>query len=101
MTFAMVSLSVLILRKTHQRLERGFGFLLCQSCRLFQWVSCLFLMLNLPGRTWLYFGVVLIGVVVMYAAYSNKHSELARNLHEKRCKSVDDLCLFHTIWDKL
>nr|MDF9460005.1 amino acid permease C-terminal domain-containing protein [Bacillus pumilus] len=35
-------------------------------------------MLNLPGRTWLYFGVWLLIGVVMYAAYSNKHSELAK-----------------------
>ncbi|MCA6609221.1 amino acid permease [Bacillus safensis] len=79
LTFAMVSLSVLILRKTHQQLERGFRVPFVPVLPIISMGCCLFLMLNLPGRTWLYFGVWLLIGVVMYAAYSNKHSELAKS----------------------
>ncbi|MFS0655424.1 amino acid permease [Bacillus sp. 179-C3.3 HS] len=79
LTFAMVSLSVLILRKTHQQLERGFRVPFVPVLPLVSMGCCLFLMLNLPGQTWLYFGIWLFIGLIMYAAYSSKHSKIAKS----------------------
>ncbi|MFP3670021.1 amino acid permease C-terminal domain-containing protein, partial [Priestia sp. SIMBA_032] len=37
---------------------------------------CLFLMVNLPLTTWIYFGIWLAIGVVVYFVYSKKHSHL-------------------------
>ncbi|AIG25398.1 amino acid permease [Brevibacillus laterosporus] len=76
LTFAMVALSVIVLRKTHPNLERGFKVPLVPFIPILTMVFCAFLMINLPGATWMYFAIwVAIGTVV-YFVYSKKHSLL-------------------------
>lgn len=75
-TFMLVALSVIIFRKSHPNLERGFRVPLVPVLPIIAVIACLFLMMNLSKQIWLYFGIwVAIGAVV-YFAYSKKNSSL-------------------------
>jgi APA family basic amino acid/polyamine antiporter len=76
LTFAMVGVSVIILRKTHPKLQRGFMVPLVPILPIISIACCLFLMVNLPLKTWMYFGAWLAIGVVVYFVYSKKHSHL-------------------------
>ncbi len=76
LTFAMVGVSVIILRKTHPNLKRGFVVPLVPTLPIISIACCLFLMFNLPLTTWIYFGIWLAIGVVVYFVYSKKHSHL-------------------------
>jgi len=76
LTFAMVGVTVIILRKTHPKLQRGFMVPLVPILPIISVACCLFLMVNLPLKTWIYFGVWLAIGVVVYFVYSKKHSHL-------------------------
>lgn len=78
LTFAMVSLSVLILRRTHKNLKRGFRVPFVPVLPILSIVCCLFLMINLPGKTWLYFLIWIIVGAAVYFLYSYKHSLLRK-----------------------
>lgn len=75
-TFSLVSLSLVVLRKTHPNLKRGFKVPLSPVLPLLAVGCCLFLMFSLSKTTWLYFGVWTALGVVVYFTYSHKHSLL-------------------------
>lgn len=75
-TFALVSLSVIVLRKTHPKLERGFKVPLVPLIPLIAIACCAFLMFSLSKTTWLYFGIWSVMGVIVYFGYSYKHSSL-------------------------
>ncbi|GGE66029.1 amino acid permease [Priestia taiwanensis] len=86
LTFAMVGLSVIILRKSHPSLKRGFRVPLVPFLPIVSIGTCVFLMINLPSSTWLYFSIwILLGVVV-YFGYSKKHSVLVPKVQEEERK---------------
>lgn len=72
LTFSMVGVSVIILRKTHPNLQRGFKVPLVPVLPIISIACCLFLMINLPLTTWMYFSVWLAIGVCVYFAYSKK-----------------------------
>ncbi|ASL62500.1 amino acid permease family protein (plasmid) [Bacillus cereus] len=74
--FAMVGVSFIILRKTHPNLKRGFMVLLVPSLPIILITCCLFLMVNLPLKTWVYFGIWLFIGGIVYFMYSKRHSQL-------------------------
>ncbi|MBB6472813.1 amino acid permease [Sphaerisporangium rubeum] len=75
--FVLVSISVVILRRTRPDLPRSFRTPLVPVVPALAAVACLYLMVNLPVETWLRFFVwMLIGVVV-YFAYGARHSRVA------------------------
>ncbi|MGG2067208.1 amino acid permease [Bacillus sp. S14(2024)] len=76
LTFLMVGIAVLILRKKHPNLKRGFMVPLVPVLPIISIACCLFLMVNLPLTTWLYFGGWLALGVIVYFGYSKKHSHL-------------------------
>lgn len=76
LTFGMVGVGIIILRKTHPNLERGFRVPLVPVLPLVSCLCCLFLMVNLPGSTWLYFSGWLVLGIVVYFGYSRHHSKL-------------------------
>ncbi|OFD69905.1 amino acid permease [Bacillus mycoides] len=78
LTFAMVGVTVIILRKTHPKLQRGFMVPFVPILPIISVACCLFLMVNLPLKTWIYFGVWLAIGVVVYFVYSKKHSHLTK-----------------------
>jgi basic amino acid/polyamine antiporter, APA family len=78
--FSMVSIAVLILRRTHPELPRAFRCPGVPVVPLLAVASCLFLMLNLKAVTWVAFVVWrLIGLSV-YFGYSRRHSKLGRGI---------------------
>ncbi|MGL5694871.1 MAG: amino acid permease [Peptostreptococcaceae bacterium] len=80
--FVIVSLSVILLRKSRPNLERPFKVPFVPVVPLLSVAFCLFLMLQLPTFTKIAFVVwILIGFVV-YALYGYKHS----SLNEKNTK---------------
>ena len=74
--FVVVSIGVIILRRTRSDLHRFF------RCPGVPWVpilsvlACLYLMLNLPGDTWLRFLVWLAIGLVIYFGYSRSRSRV-------------------------
>ncbi|MDA2327836.1 amino acid permease [Bacillus cereus] len=85
-TFALVCLSVIILRKSHPNLKRGFMVPFVPVLPSVSIVCCVFLMLNLPLRTWMYFSIWITIGAVIYFFYSIKHS----NLNEETISKLHD-----------
>ncbi|MEM5640965.1 amino acid permease [Bacillus toyonensis] len=75
-TFTLVCVSVIILRKSHPNLKRGFTVPFVPVLPSISIVCCVFLMLNLPLRTWLYFSIWITIGAIIYFIYSIKHSNL-------------------------
>ena len=75
--FSMVSIAVLILRRTHPNLPRAFRCPGVPVVPVLAVASCLFLMVNLQPVTWIAFVVWLLIGLVIYFGYSRRHSRLA------------------------
>ena len=77
--FVVVSVGVVVLRRTRPDLPRAFRVPWVPVLPLLAALACLWLMLNLTGLTWIRFGIwMLIGVVV-YLGYGRRHSLLGRS----------------------
>ncbi|WP_067835551.1 amino acid permease [Nocardia lijiangensis] len=76
--FVLVSLGVLVLRRTRPDLPRGFRVPLVPLVPILGVLSCLWLMLNLSVETWLRFLVWMAIGLVIYFAYSRRHSLLGK-----------------------
>ncbi|WP_433721152.1 amino acid permease [Microbacterium laevaniformans] len=77
--FVLVSVGVVVLRRTRPDLKRGFRVPWSPVLPLLAALICLYLMLNLKVETWLRFLVWLVIGVVVYVAYSRGHSRLGRD----------------------
>lgn len=76
--FFVVSVGVLVLRRTQPDLKRPFRAPLMPWTPLLAMAFAIYLFLNLPRLTWIRFGVwVTVGLVV-YFAYGRHHSVLAQ-----------------------
>ena len=74
--FMLVSIGVVVLRRTRPDLPRGFRTPAAPVVAAISTLMCFYLMLNLTGDTWIRFGVwMLIGFVV-YFVYGRRHSRL-------------------------
>jgi APA family basic amino acid/polyamine antiporter len=77
--FAVVSAGVLVLRRTHPGLQRGFRVPLGPLLPLLSVACCLLLMMALPLQTWLrFFAWSLIGLGI-YMLFGRRHSTLAKS----------------------
>lgn len=76
--FVLVSLGVIVLRRTRPDLERGFRVPLVPLVPILAVIACLWLMINLSVETWLRFVVWMAIGVVIYFAYSRHHSVLRK-----------------------
>ena len=74
--FIVVSVGVLVMRKTQPERQRGFRVPLCPWLPIASIVFCLTLMLALPLETWLRFFVWLAIGLVIYFLFGRKHSKL-------------------------
>ena len=75
--FVLVSIGVLVLRRTRPDLERAFRTPLVPLVPILSVLASVYLMLNLPGETWLrFFAWMAVGLVV-YALYGARRSRLA------------------------
>ncbi|HWA41282.1 MAG TPA: amino acid permease [Gemmatimonadales bacterium] len=74
--FILVSLGVIILRVKEPDRPRPFRVWGAPWTPLLSIVSCLYLMLQLPGITWIRFGIWLALGLIIYFAYGIRHSKL-------------------------
>ncbi|TSD97351.1 amino acid permease [Skermania sp. ID1734] len=76
--FVLVSIGVVILRRTRPDLERSFKVPLVPLVPILSVLACLWLMLNLSVETWLRFIIWMAVGFVVYFAYGYRHSALNR-----------------------
>jgi APA family basic amino acid/polyamine antiporter len=74
--FALVSIGVVVLRRTRPDLPRGFRTPVAPLVAGLSTLMCLYLMLNLTGGTWIRFVVWMAIGIVVYFAYGRARSRL-------------------------
>ncbi len=74
--FVLVAIGVIILRRTRPDLERPFRTPLVPVIPVLSVLASVWLMLNLQSSTWLRFGIWMVVGLVIYFAYSRRHSGL-------------------------
>nr|WP_198428305.1 amino acid permease [Nocardia bovistercoris] len=77
--FVLVSIGVIILRRTRPDLPRGFRVPLVPLIPILGVLACLWLMLNLSVETWLRFLVWMVLGFAVYFTYSRRHSVLGKS----------------------
>ncbi|VXB47189.1 Methylthioribose transporter [Nocardioides sp. AX2bis] len=80
--FVLVSIGVVVLRRTRPDLPRSFRTPLAPVVATLSVLMCVYLMLNLTGETWERFGIWMALGVVVYFVYGRKHSRLGRRTAE-------------------
>jgi APA family basic amino acid/polyamine antiporter len=75
--FVLVSIGVIVLRRTRPDLPRSFRVPLVPVLPILAALASLYLMLNLPAETWIRFAVWMAVGVVLYAVYGRRRSRLA------------------------
>ncbi|WP_241387513.1 amino acid permease [Rhodococcus sp. CH91] len=75
--FVLVSIGVIVLRRTRPDLERGFRVPLVPLVPILSVLACVWLMVNLSVETWLRFVVWMLLGLIIYFVYSRHHSVLA------------------------
>ncbi|WP_081511835.1 amino acid permease [Nocardia donostiensis] len=81
--FVLVSIGVLVLRRTRPDLPRGFRVPFVPVLPILAVLACLWLMLNLSVETWLRFVVWMVIGLVVYFAYGRQHSLLGKASSEQ------------------
>jgi basic amino acid/polyamine antiporter, APA family len=76
--FVLVSIGVLVLRRTRPDLPRAFRVPWVPVIPILAAAACLYLMLNLEGWTWIRFGIWMVLGLVVYFLYSQRNSRLGR-----------------------
>jgi APA family basic amino acid/polyamine antiporter len=79
--FVLVSISVVVLRRTRPDLRRAFRTPLVPVVPILAVLICLYLMISLPLSTWGRFAAWMVVGVVIYFAYSMRKSRLAQEEH--------------------
>jgi APA family basic amino acid/polyamine antiporter len=74
--FILVSIGVIVLRKTDPDRHRPFRVPWVPITPLISVVACFYLMYKLPGITWIRFGIWLAVGLVLYFLYGASHSRL-------------------------
>jgi APA family basic amino acid/polyamine antiporter len=85
--FVVVSVGVVVLRRTRPDLPRAFRAPGVPWLPLASVLACLWLMVNLPVATWIRFVVWMAVGLVLYFAYGARHSRLRLRLAEIRSES--------------
>jgi APA family basic amino acid/polyamine antiporter len=75
--FVLVSIGVIVLRRTRPDLPRAFRVPFVPVLPVLAALASLYLMLNLPGETWIRFAVWMAIGIVLYGIYGRRRSRLA------------------------
>ncbi|MGW0702008.1 amino acid permease [Streptomyces sp. NPDC002867] len=75
--FALVNVAVIILRYTRPTMNRTFRVMLFPLTPLLGFGFCLWMMISLPGATWVVFGAWMAAGLVFYFLYGLRRSRLA------------------------
>ncbi|MGY1814279.1 amino acid permease [Blastococcus sp. SYSU D00820] len=81
--FVLVSIGVIVLRRTRPDLHRSFRVPLVPFLPIVSALACLYLMLNLPADTWLRFAIWMLAGFALYFVYGRGHSRLAPGRREE------------------
>ncbi len=81
--FILVSIGVVILRRTRPDLPRSFRVPAAPVVATLSVLLCLYLMLNLTGDTWLRFAIWMALGFVVYFGYGRSHSRVGRGAEVK------------------
>jgi APA family basic amino acid/polyamine antiporter len=76
--FVLVSIGVILLRKTRPEVERKFKTPGVPFTPLVTVGFCFYLMASLPGVTWVRFGIWLLAGLAIYFIYGFRHSKLQK-----------------------
>jgi basic amino acid/polyamine antiporter, APA family len=80
--FILVSVGVIVLRRTRPDLPRAFRAPLVPLVPIAATLICFYLMLNLTGLTWRRFLIWMVIGFIIYFVYGRRHSRLARPRRE-------------------
>jgi APA family basic amino acid/polyamine antiporter len=80
--FVLVSAGVIFLRRIDPERPRPFRVPWVPLTPLISIVACIYLMVQLPGVTWIRFGIWLVVGLVIYFTYGYTHSTLRRRTAE-------------------
>ena len=75
--FVLVSIAVIVLRRTRPDLHRSFRVPLVPFLPIVSALACFYLMLNLPADTWLRFAIWMAIGIAIYYLYGRNHSRLS------------------------
>ncbi len=81
--FVLVCIAVIVLRKTMPDLHRPFKTPLVPLIPLLGVGTCLYLMYSLPTESWIRLAIWMVLGIVIYFAYSRKHSHVRRQSEGK------------------
>ncbi|WCK55833.1 amino acid permease [Aneurinibacillus sp. Ricciae_BoGa-3] len=84
--FVVVSIGIIVLRKTQPNLKRAFRVPMVPLLPILSVLSCGYLLFNLPALTWEGFAVWFIIGIIVYFSYGRKNSLLAKEDREKQIK---------------
>jgi APA family basic amino acid/polyamine antiporter len=87
--FILVSVGVVVLRRTRPDLPRSFRVPAAPAVATLAVALCLYLMLNLTGDTWVRFLAWMAVGFVVYFVYGRRHSVVGRRAAESRETSAD------------
>jgi basic amino acid/polyamine antiporter, APA family len=76
--FVVVNIGVIILRRTRPDLERGYRVPFVPVFPIIGTGLCIYLMVDLPGTTWLRFLIWMAIGLLIYLVYGRQHSRLRR-----------------------
>ncbi|MEY2441192.1 MAG: basic amino acid/polyamine antiporter, family [bacterium] len=74
--FIVVAIGIVVLRRTRPDLERAYRTPLVPLVPILAVLASLWLMLNLPAETWLRFAIWMVVGLLVYFAYSRRHSRV-------------------------
>jgi APA family basic amino acid/polyamine antiporter len=80
--FVLVSIGVVVLRRTRPDLHRSFRVPFMPVLPIASVLACVWLMLNLPANTWVRFGVWMLLGIGIYFAYGYRRSRLRTRMAE-------------------
>ncbi len=89
--FVLVSIGVVVLRRTRPDLERSFKVPLMPLLPILSVLACLWLMINLTAITWIRFLIWMALGVVVYYVYGKKHSMVGRREGDGLALAEDEL----------
>jgi len=87
--YLVVSVGVLVLRKTQPELPRAFKVPFVPFIPIISMLFCGYLMFNLPMTTWIGFGIWLVIGLIVYCIFGYRNSELGKR--EKNLKADKEI----------
>jgi APA family basic amino acid/polyamine antiporter len=91
LAFVLVSIGVLILRRTNPNMRRAFRTPFVPIVPILAALICLYMMVSLPLVTWIRFVIWLVIGVMLYFGYSMHHSRLWRDEKQAIVQGERDL----------